>query len=265
MNQDLKISIIQSDLFWEDTRKNLKQFEQQLELLEEETDLIVLPEMFNTGFAMSPLRIAEAMDGPTVEWLARKANENNCVVTGSMAISEGGRFYNRLIWMKPDGTFQYYDKRHLFRMGNEQQFYTGGKQKMITEIKGWKICPLICYDLRFPVWSRNRYKDREYEYDLLIYVANWPASRAMVWKSLLVARALENMCFVAGVNRIGIDGHGVAHQGDSAVIDYKGRQVTTMVPNIKGINTVGLRLSDLISFRRNFTVGMDWDQFEIIG
>ena len=149
-------------------------------------------------------------------------------------------------------------------MGNEQQFFSAGDQKFVAEIKGWRICPLICYDLRFPVWSRNRFINNEYEYDLLIYVANWPASRAIVWKSLLVARALENMCYVAGVNRIGIDGHGVTHQGDSAVIDFKGRQITTLPPNIKGVNTINLKLSELISFRRNFQVGLDWDQFEII-
>jgi len=265
MNQDLKITIIQSDLFWEDTKKNLKQFDQQLELLDEETDLIVLPEMFNSGFAMSPLRIAEAMNGSTMQWMTRKAADRGCVVTGSLAISEGGRFYNRLIWMNPDGTYQYYNKRHLFRMGNEQQFFAAGEKKIIVEIKGWKICPLICYDLRFPVWSRNRFINDEYAYDLLIYVANWPASREIVWKSLLVARALENMCYVAGVNRIGIDGHGVAHQGDSAVIDFKGRLITTLMPNIKGINTVHLKLSELISFRRNFQVGLDWDQYKTIG
>ena len=160
MNQDLKITIIQSDLFWEDTKKNLKQFDQQLELLDEETDLIVLPEMFNTGFAMSPLRIAEAMNGSTMQWMTRKAADRGCVVTGSLAISEGGRFYNRLIWMNPDGTYQYYNKRHLFRMGNEQQFFAAGEKKIIVEIKGWRICPLICYDLRFPVWSRNRFAER---------------------------------------------------------------------------------------------------------
>jgi len=264
MSQDLKITIIQSDLFWEDTKKNLRQYDQQLELLDEETDLIVLPEMFSTGFAISPLRIAQAMDGPSMQWMAQKAKERSCVVTGSLAISEGGRFYNRLIWMNPDGTYQYYNKRHLFRMGNEQQFFAPGQEKLIVEIRGWKICPLVCYDLRFPVWSRNRYSEEVYDYDLLIYVANWPAPRAIVWKSLLIARALENMCYVAGVNRIGIDGHGVAHQGDSSVIDFKGRQLTAMIPNIKGINTMSLNLSDLLTFRRNFQVGPDWDQFEII-
>ena len=264
MNQDLKVSIIQSDLFWQDAKKNLKQFDEQLELLEEETDLIVLPEMFNTGFVMSPLRIAEAMDGPTMQWMTRKAAEKGCVITGSLAINEDGRYYNRLIWMNPDGTYQYYNKRHLFRMGNEQQFFVPGQMKIIPEIKGWRICPLICYDLRFPVWSKNHFSDDEYGYDLLIYVANWPASREIVWKSLLVARALENLCYVAGVNRIGIDGHGVKHHGDSAVIDFKGKQISTLLPNIRGINTVSLKLSELISFRRNFQVGLDWDQFEII-
>jgi omega-amidase len=204
------------------------------------------------------------MDGPTVQWMAQKAKEKNCVVTGSLAISEGGRFYNRLIWMQPDGTFQYYNKRHLFRMGNEQRFFSAGDEKIIVEIKGWRICPLICYDLRFPVFSRNSFAEDEYNYDLLIYVANWPAPREIVWKTLLVARALENLSYVAGVNRIGIDGHGIKHQGDSAVIDYRGRQLTTLLPNIRGINTVKLSLSELISFRRNFQVGLDWDQFEII-
>jgi omega-amidase len=228
MNQDLKISIIQSDLFWQDAKKNLKQFDEQLELLEEETDLIVLPEMFNTGFVMSPLRIAEAMNGPTMQWMTRKAAERSCVVTGSLSISEEGRYYNRLIWMNPDGTYQYYNKRHLFRMGNEQQFFAPGQEKIVVEIKGWRICPLICYDIRFPVWSQNTFSDDEYGYDLLIY------------------------------------GHGVKHQGDSAVIDFKGKQISTLLPNIRGINTVSLKLSELISFRRNFQVGLDWDQFEII-
>jgi predicted amidohydrolase len=263
MKQDLKITLVQCDLYWENIKKNFTQFDLLLGLVEEETDLIVLPEMFNTGFAMSPLRIAEAMDGPTMQWMARKAKDFGCVVTGSLAISEAGRFYNRLIWMNPDGTYRHYDKRHLFRMGNEQRFFAEGEQKLLVEIKGWKISPLICYDLRFPVWSHNRYLENGYEYDLLIYVANWPAPRAAVWKSLLTARALENMCYVAGVNRIGIDGKGVTHQGDSAVIDFKGRQITTLLPNIRGINTIILKHNDLTKFRDDFKVGLDWDQFEI--
>ncbi len=263
MKNELNITIIQSDLHWEDVKQNLSQFDEILNQLQTQTDLVILPEMFSTGFSMSPVDIAESMDGCAIEWMRQTASRMNCVVTGSLAIKANGGYYNRLIWMRPDGTLSFYNKRHLFRMGNEQKHFVQGEKRLIVELEGWKICPLVCYDLRFPVWSRNHYSDTGYEYDMLIYVANWPAARAAVFNNLLVARALENLCYVAGVNRIGADNNGVAHQGESTVIDFKGNHLTTLPAQYTGLSTVQIKRSDLENFRKKFQVGPDWDHFEI--
>ncbi len=200
----MKVTIIQTHLAWEDKTANLEHFSAHLSALAEATDLIVLPEMFSTGFSMQPERLAEPMDGPTVQWMRAKAADTNAAMVGSLMVREGDCYYNRLVWMFPDGTLQHYDKRHLFSYGTENEHYTAGTNQLLVNWKGWKICPLICYDLRFPVWSRNTMG-----YDLLLYVANWPERRSLAWNALLAARAIENQSYTVGVNRIGADGNGM--------------------------------------------------------
>ena len=257
---DLKITLIQSNLFWENKSKNLEQFSKKIDDIKEATDLIVLPEMFSTGFSMKPEKLAETMDGETVKWIKEQAKKKNCVVTGSFICEENGRYYNRLLWMHPDGTFAKYDKRHLFSMGDEHNHYAAGEEKIIVELKGWKICPLICYDLRFPVWARNT---KETSYDVLMYVANWPERRSYPWKTLLLARAIENQCYVIGSNRVGADGNDITHSGDSAVIDAKGEIISKIKPNEEATETITLNYSDLMEFRKQFPAILDADQFEV--
>lgn len=214
--QDLRIALIQTNLHWENIPENLNAFDRKIETIEA-VDLIILPEMFSTGFSMNT-SLAETMDGGAVDWMRKKASEKNCVLTGSLMIQENENFYNRLIWMRADGTFETYDKRHLFSLSKEPEIFTAGEIRLQVNLKGWEICPLICYDLRFPVWSRNRMP----YYDVLLYVANWPERRSMAWKSLLQARAIENQAYTIGVNRTGNDGATVYHSGNSMVIDTLG-------------------------------------------
>ena len=258
--KDLKITIIQSSLYWENCDKNLEQFSYKISLIKEQTDLIVLPEMFTTGFSMQPEKHAESMAGKTVNWMRVEANKKQCVITGSFICIENGKYYNRLVWMQPDGNFSTYDKRHLFSMANEDKHYTSGDKKIIEEIKGWKIYPLICYDLRFPVWSRNM---RSSTYDILIYVANWPERRSHPWKALLLARAIENQCYVVGENRVGNDGNEIYYSGDSCVINFKGETISTIVPHDESSETISLSYSELAEFRKQFPVLNDGDDFEI--
>lgn len=267
---DLKITIIQSNLHWENKEGNLKMFSERIASVSVETDLIVLPEMFTTGFSMRPEKFAEPVNGPTVSWMQQHAKSKNCVITGSFICEDNGNYFNRLVWMKPDGSFSHYDKRHLFSMGDENNHYASGNKKIIEEIKGWKICPLICYDLRFPVWSRNKVQHSKFKssfssnaYDLLIYVANWPERRAHPWKTLLLARAIENQCYVVGVNRIGMDGNEIYHSGDSAVINAKGEMISKIKPEEESVETITLKYSDLQSFRKQFPVLKDADDFVI--
>ena len=201
--KDLQIAIIQTDILWEDIEGNLKKFSKLISTIDQSVDLIVLPEMFSTGFSMRSNEMAESMDGKAVLWMKEMASSTNACITGSVIIKDMGKNYNRLIWATPNGEVSHYDKRHLFRMSKEQEHFSAGEKKLIVELKGWKICPLICYDLRFPVWARNKEN-----YELLIYVANWPAPRKKVWETLLQARAIENISYVVGVNRIGEDGNG---------------------------------------------------------
>ena len=218
---NLKITIFQGYLFWENTDKNLQNIELRLSAIREKTDLIILPEMFNTGFTMNAEKLAEAMGGKTMQWMHKIAVKYSCVVTGSLIIKENNKYYNRLIWMRPDGSNQQYDKRHLFALGKEHETYTAGTKKLIVELNGWKICPVICYDLRFPVWLRNVGG----EYDLLLIVANWPERRALHWRTLIPARAIENQAYVVAVNRVGHDGDEVYHSGDSNCIDPNGKVI----------------------------------------
>lgn len=257
---DLKVTLIQSNLFWEDKEKNLDQFSKKIDALSAPTDLIVLPEMFSTGFSMNPRKLAEGMNGDTVSWIKSKAREKKCVVTGSFICEEGGHFYNRLLWVNPDGSYSKYDKRHLFSMGDEHNHYVAGEEKLIVKLKDWKICPLICYDLRFPVWARNT---KESFYDVLIYVANWPERRSHHWKTLLLARAIENQSYLLGVNRVGEDGNNVSHSGDSAAINPKGELLSKIKPGEEAIETLTLSYSELSEFRKQFPVIEDADKFEL--
>lgn len=259
--EELKITILQSVLFWENCEQNLEQFSKKISLIREQTDLIILPEMFTTGFSMQPEKLAESMTGKTVKWMSEHAHKKQCVITGSFICEENGNYYNRLVWMKPDGTYSIYDKRHLFSMANENKHYTPGNKKIIEEIKGWKICPLICYDLRFPVWSRNT---RSNNYDILIYVANWPEKRSFPWKTLLLARAIENQCYVVGINRVGNDGNEISYSGDSSVINFKGEIISKTPPHAEFIETISLNYSGLEEFRKQFPVLDDADSFEIL-
>ncbi len=269
---DLKITIVQTQLHWENKEKNLEMFSKKLAAITEATDLIVLPEMFTTGFSMSPEKFAEPMSGATMNWLKEKAREKKCVITGSFIAEENGNYFNRLIWMRPDGTFSMYDKRHLFRMGDEHNHYSFGKSKLVVELKGWKICPLVCYDLRFPVWSRNQLavgsrqltnEKIEQLYDVLIYAANWPERRNHHWKTLLLARAIENQCYVVGVNRVGDDGNAISHSGDSVVIDPRGLIISKTKANEESIETVTLNYSELAEYRKIFPAALDADSFKV--
>jgi omega-amidase len=255
---NLKITIFQGYLFWENIDKNLQNITLRLSSIREKTDLIILPEMFNTGFTMSAELLAEPMDGKTMQWMQQVAKKYDCVVTGSIIITEDDKFYNRLIWMQADGTYKHYDKRHLFALGKEHHTYTAGTEKLIVELKGWKICPVICYDLRFPVWLRNRDAD----YDMLIVVANWPEKRALHWRTLIPARAVENQSYVIGVNRVGHDGNEVYHSGDSTCISPNG-DVVYYKRDEEDVYTFTINPAELIKIRRALPFLKDADEFSI--
>ncbi|NOU45474.1 MAG: nitrilase family protein [Bacteroidales bacterium] len=259
--QDLKIAYIQADLLWENPLANRIAFEKKIYGLSENVDLIVLPETFTTGFPVDPNQFAETKEGETIAWMSNIASTTNTVVCGSFLMKKEDKFFNSFVWMRPDGTFETYDKRHVFRMGGEHKHIEPGKILLHTELKGWKIRPLICYDMRFPVWSRNRYQNDIFDFDLLIYVANWPAVRAYPWKQLIIARAIENQCFVLGVNRIGSDFQGNNYSGDSCLIDPKGNIVSMATPAVEEVKIAKLVAGDLLQFRENFQVGLDWDNF----
>ncbi|GAB4258595.1 MAG: amidohydrolase [Vicingaceae bacterium] len=259
----LKITIVQTHLHWENIEKNLNHFSQLLDSLNP-TDVVVLPEMFTTGFTMNAEKVAENLEGKAFKWLKETAQQKKAVVTGSIVFKEQNNFYNRLFWVQPDGTYQTYDKRHLFSFAGEDQHYTAGKNRLITQYKGWRFCPLICYDLRFPVFSRN-FKNKTPLYDCLIYVANWPEVRVDAWSTLLKARAIENQCYVIGVNRIGNDQNNIQYSGHSVVIDPKGNTLSKTQPHQESVETITIDLSTLNDFREKFPVANDSDDFELIG
>jgi len=266
MPKNLTISIVQTKLHWEDPQANYKSLYRTLSKMEKgETDLIVLPEMFSTGFSMNAKRLAEEMEGPSMQWMFETAQGMKAAICGSIMIREKDRYFNRFIWMEPDGHYDQYDKRHLFRMGKEDKTYTAGTESLVIEYKGWGFCPMVCYDLRFPVWSRNRIVMRNGkslpDYDVLLYVANWPSARSFAWKQLLSARAIENQCYLAGVNRIGTDGNGVDHSGDSVVLDPLGGVISDLRPKKQGICTVELDWKALQDLRKRFPVLTDADDF----
>ena len=253
------ISFLQTDLRWHDAAANRSHLARRLASLDVPNDLIVLPEMFTTGFSMEAAALAETMSGPTVAWLREQAATYDAVLTGSIIIEEEGRFYNRLLWVRPDGQLSYYDKRHLFTLAGEQHVYTAGRQRLVEEWRGWRICPLVCYDLRFPVWSRNRANN---PYDLLLYVANWPAVRRPAWTTLLQARAIENVAYTLGVNRVGTDGLGHAYAGDSALLDMQGNYLV-QVGALEMTMTRTLTRAPLDEFRTKFPALNDADEFEL--
>ena len=259
----LSITTIQSNLIWEEKPANLRLLEQKINSLEEKTEIIVLPEMFNTGFSMKPELHAETMDGESVEWMKRISRENGIILTGSLMIEEAGKYFNRLVWMLPNGQYGYYDKRHLFAFGEEDKHYKPGNKRLIASVKGWKINLLVCYDLRFPVWARQQPNESGAEYDVLIYVANWPERRSHAWKTLLCARAIENQCYVVGVNRVGSDANNIYYSGNSLVIDPLG-QVLYHMADEEDVNTVILQKDLLEEVRTKFPFWKDADPFNIL-
>ena len=258
----LRTTLVQTDLYWQDIDANLAMLEEKIWQIDEDTDLIILPEMFNTGFSMNAEKLAEPMNFNTFKWMNQMAKQKNAAICGSYIVKESTNYYNRLYFIDPEGSFDFYDKRHLFRMGEEHLTYSEGKKRMIREFRGFRIMPLVCYDLRFPVWIKNRYdKDADaLEYDVLVFVANWPAPRTNVWDTLLKARALENQCYSIGVNRTGKDGEGIEYSGNSVIYDYKGLSLND-VSTEPSIQTVELNLEELKAFRKKFPVYLDWDKF----
>jgi predicted amidohydrolase len=228
------------------------------------THLVVLPEMFTTGFSMKPEQLAENMDGDTLAWMKQTARDNKVILTGSMIAEEEGNYYNRLIWMLPNGQFGTYDKRHLFAFAEEDKHYTSGTKRLIASVNGWKVHLLVCYDLRFPVWARQQFDEQgNYEYDVLVYVANWPEKRSTAWKSLLQARAIENQCYVVGVNRVGKDANDIIYSGDSMVIDPLG-EILYQKANEEDVATLTLDKDHLDTVRKRFPFWRDADNFDIL-
>ncbi len=281
MSSPLTISLIQSNLHWENKEANLNQFEEKIRSLKGKTEMVLLPEMFTTGFSMRPEHLAEKMSGDSIDWMTRMARENRIVLSGSLIIEEDQRYYNRLIWMLPVGQFGFYDKHHLFGYAGENLHYTPGNKRLLTSVKGWKVHFQICYDLRFPVWSRQQSRlspmerkrrvsnfdalgmPADPEYDILVYVANWPERRNLAWKTLLRARAIENQSYVIGVNRTGTDGKGIYYSGDSMVIDPMG-EILYEKAHEEDIYTFTLQKDHLTEIRGKFPFWKDADHFMIV-
>jgi len=268
----LTITTIQTNLHWENKQANLLLLEDRLRNLEQQTEIVVLPEMFSTGFSMRPQDLAETMEGETVMWMKEMAAQYRIVLTGSIIIEEDKKFYNRLVWMLPNGQAAFYDKRHLFAFAGEDKFYSPGGKRLIAQVKGWKINLQVCYDLRFPVWGRQQLQNAAtisaenepgLEYDILLYVANWPQRRSHAWKTLLCARAIENQCYVVGVNRVGKDGNDVYHSGNSMVIDPLGEVMYHMADEEDSF-TITLQKEHLETVRTKFPFWKDSDDFNIL-
>ena len=257
--KNLKITLVQSILKWENREANLEMFSKKLSTIKKSsTDLIILPEMFTSGFTMNARKVADSMNGETVSFMKNVAKEKKAVLCGSVVIQQKSKFYNRLLWVKPDGEVLHYDKRHLFRMAEEHKTYTPGNKRLIVNLNGWNICPLVCYDLRFPVWSRSNG-----EVDLLLYVSNWPTRRRFAWKQLLISRAIENQCYVAGLNRVGNDGNKIGYAGDSVVLNAMGEKISSFKTGKQEIETRELNFKELSEYRKKFPVMMDADDFKI--
>lgn len=256
IKENIRIALLQLDLVWESPELNRAKVDQFLDQLSKDTDVVFLPEMFTTGFTMNVTEYAEPVEGETIRWMKKRSRDHLVALCGSLITKEAGLYFNRLVFVEPSGETHFYDKRHLFTMGNEGEYFTKGTSRLIVQYQGWRICPLICYDLRFPVWSRNRN-----EYDLLVYVANWPHSREDVWNTLLKARALENQAYVAGVNRVGADGQMIAYSGNSQIVSPKGQSLDGIHDNEEGIISAELSWTELVKFRSTFPVLDDADTF----
>lgn len=265
MQDKLHIALLQSDIYWHQTDANLGALEEKIWSIHDAVDLVVLPEMFTTGFTMASQKMSEVMNSKTFRWMKQQAAQTKAVVTGSYIVRDGQQHFNRLIWMRPDGTFDLYDKKHLFRMAGEDERFSPGNKKLITELKGWKICPLICYDLRFPIWCKNIYDQNSghLQYDILLFVANWPQPRIAAWNSLLRARAIENHCYSVGVNRVGKDGHDVPYNGHSAVYDPKGNEMLLMGSD-EQVSIVSIESAPLLRYREKFPAYLDEEGFSIV-
>jgi predicted amidohydrolase len=262
---DLRVSLVQGDTVWHDPRANRELYARMMEPLAGATDLVVLPETFTSGFSNEAIHRAEGMDGPTVAWIREQARQVGAVVTGSVQLREGEGVFNRLLWATPDGELRWYDKRHLFRMAKEHERYASGRERLTVELKGWRVCPLVCYDLRFPVFIRNRFgvevPDR-FDYDLLVFVANWPSARRHAWRTLLQARAIENLACVAAVNRVGTDGNEIHYSGDSVALNELGMPLVEFGPQAQ-VATVNFSAEALLAHRARFPAQLDADRFEI--
>ncbi|MBR4147818.1 MAG: nitrilase family protein [Bacteroidales bacterium] len=260
---NLNLTYIQANLKWEDPQGNREHFDKLLKEVPAGTDLVLLPETFNTAFPVDPKVFSETEDGPTMQWLKQKAQALDTVVCGTLLLEIDGHYHNSLVWMCPDGSFELYHKRHTFSMGGENQMVECGSESFIVELKGWRIKPMVCYDIRFPVWSRNHYQNGRFDYDLGIYLANFPASRMNVWNTLLQARAIENQAYFIGVNRMGDDPEEVHYSGHSQVISPKGKVVSKAETDTEAVVSCVLDHEKLLSFREKFPVGKDWDSFTI--
>jgi omega-amidase len=258
MSEKLHIAYIQANLNWEDAGANRKLFSGEINEISDEVELIILPEMFTTGFSMNASELAEETESSTLLWMRDHAKRKDCAITGSVIIKENGNYYNRLFFVYPDGAYKLYDKRHTFTLANEHKTYTAGTKRLVVEFKGWKICPLICYDLRFPVWARNTE-----DYDLLLYVANWPEKRVNAWDTLLQARAIENMSYCIGVNRTGEDGDGYVYNGHSAAYDPLGKELTALNREDEFISEISLDKAHLKEVRNKFKFLQDRDKFSL--
>jgi omega-amidase len=264
--KNLRVSLVQGATRWHDPAGNRDYYASLIEPLHNTTDLVILPETFTSGFSNEAIDSAETMEGPTVDWLRERATSIDAAICGSVQLRTADGVFNRLLFVKPDGEVQHYDKRHLFRYAKEHERYAAGTDRLTVEWKGWRICPLVCYDLRFPVFARNRYNvevEQGLDYDLLIFVANWPAARSYPWKTLLRARAIENLCFVAGVNRVGTDGNGLAYSGDSAIIDFLGHPLTEATDE-EVVSTMLLQAAPLLEHRARFPAMLDGDAFRLV-
>jgi len=260
--QDLRVTLVQPNPVWHEIDENLKYISSLLSKKDLDTDVIILPEMFSTGFTMKSEKMAEPMNGRTHNWMQSQASLHDSVICGSTIIKENGNYYNRFLWVEPDGKTINYDKRHLFRMADENNHYSAGTSQVVIHYKGWKICPLVCYDLRFPIWARNFITDKEFSYDVLLYVANWPQARVLTWDTLLRARAMENYAYCIGVNRVGEDEKGIQYNGHSAVYDSKGDD-HCFLDNSEQIYSLTLKKSHLESYREKFPSFLDADNFEL--
>lgn len=263
----LTFTIIQTKLHWEDKAANLTMLEEKINKIDQKTEIIILPEMFSTGFSMKPAQLAEGMDGETIAWMKRVSAQKRIILTGSLIIRQDDQYVNRLVWMLPNGQMGCYDKHHLFAYANEHEHYTAGNKRLIASVKGWRINLLICYDLRFPVWSRQSPhgsdEKKELEYDVLIYVANWPEKRSHMWKTLLQARAIENQSFCIGVNRVGNDGDGLYYSGDSMVVNPLG-EVLYQKAHEEDVYTITLQKEELETIREKMPFWKDADPFILI-